>query len=272
MTVGHDLTEDGQVNADRRRQVVNLFVFVATVVVNGLAVALPLNGQSTAEISDRLATLVTPANYVFAIWSLIYTLLLVFTIYQALPGQAADASLRRIGYLPAVTGLLNTTWIFLWHFNVFALTVPVMVLLLLTLIVIYVRLGIGRRPRTSLADAVAVRLPWSVYLGWITIATIANVANVLVWLGWNGLGIAPEAWAVTVLAIGVVIAAANALTRHDVAYGLVIVWAYVGILVKHADVRAVVLAAAIGAVVVASLTAWSAIRQLRRPPTPAAAG
>ncbi len=256
-------------NADRRRQLVNLVVYAVTVVVNGMAVALPLNGQSTAEISDRFPVLVTPANYVFAIWSLIYTLLLVFSVYQALPSRATDPALRAIGYLPALSGILNTVWIFLWHYNVFALTVPVMVGLLLTLIVIYVRLGIGARQATSRGETLAIRLPWSVYLGWITIATIANVATTLFWLDWDGFGIAAEVWAVAVLAVGVAIAAANALLRRDVAYGLVIVWAYAGIAVKQADAPIVALAAATGAVIVGTLAARSVILALRRV-TPAA--
>ncbi len=256
-------------NADRRRQLVNLVVYAVTVVVNGMAVALPLNGQSTAEISDRFPVLVTPANYVFAIWSLIYTLLLVFSVYQALPSRATDPALRAIGYLPAMSGILNTVWIFLWHYNVFALTVPVMVGLLLTLIVIYVRLGIGARQATSRGETLAIRLPWSVYLGWITIATIANVATTLFWLDWDGFGIAAEVWAVAVLAVGVAIAAANALLRRDVAYGLVIVWAYAGIAVKQADAPIVALAAATGAVIVGALAARSVVLALRRV-TPAA--
>ena len=250
-------------HADRVRQLVNLAAFIVTVVVNGLAVALPLNGQSTAEISDRLATLVTPANYVFSIWSVIYTLQLAFTVYQALPSKAADPALRRIGYLPSVAGVLNTTWIFLWHLNVFALTVPVMLGILLTLIAIYLRLGIGRQAAASRAETFVVRLPWSVYLGWITIATIANVANVLVWLQWDGFGLSPQVWAVIVLVVGVAIAAANALTRRDVAYGLVIIWAYAGISVKQAVTQLVAGVAALGALVVAGLVVLSLVAVAR---------
>lgn len=252
-------------SADRRRQLVNLVVFAVTVTVNGMAVALPLNGQSTAEISDRLATLVTPANYVFSIWSLIYALLLVFSVYQALPSQAANPALRRIGYLPALAGVLNTAWIFLWHYNVFALTVPVMIGLLLTIIAIYQRLEIGRQAAPSRAGAIAVRLPWSVYMGWITIATIANIAGVLVWQHWDGFGIAAGIWAFAVLAAGVAIAAVNAVTRRDVAYSLVIVWAYVGIAVRQADSQIVAVAGTVGAVLVAGLALRSALLSVRAP-------
>jgi hypothetical protein len=244
-------------NPDRRRQAVVLGAYLLTVVVNGLAVALPLNGQSTADISARFPTLVTPANYVFGIWSVIYALLLVFSIYQALPGRATDPALRAVGYLPAVAGILNSIWLVLWHYNVFALTVPVMVGILASLIVIHHRLGIGRRAAASWAEVIAVRLPWSVYLGWITIATIANVATTLVWLEWDGFGISPEIWAVATLAIGVAIAAAMSLTRRDLAYAVVIVWAYAGIAVKQADTTIVAGAAVAGAVIVAGLALWA---------------
>lgn len=257
-------------DTDRRRQLVNLIVFAVTVVVNGLAVALPLNGQTTGEISDLFPVLVTPANYVFAIWSVIYTLLLIFSIYQALPSRATDPALRAIGYLPALSGMLNTIWIFLWHFNVFLATVPVMVALLLTLIAIYVRLGIGTRPATSRAAALLVRVPWSVYLGWITIATIANVATTLYWLDWDRLGLAAESWAILTLVAGIGIAALNSLNRRDVAYGAVIVWAYVGIAVKQAETPLVVATALVGAGLIGLLASRSLLLTFRGGRVPSA--
>lgn len=256
-------------NADRRRQLVIFGAFVVTVTVNSLAVVLPLNGQSTAEISDRYATLITPANYVFAIWSVIYGLLFVFSVYQVLPSRATDPTLRALGYLPALSGLLNSVWLVLWHYNVFALTVPVMAGILVTLVAIHGRLGIGRRPAASPAETFAVRLPWSVYLGWITIATIANVATTLVWLEWDGLGVGPEIWAVAVLAIGVAIAAAMSVTRRDLAYAVVIVWAYAGIAVKQVDTTVVAGAAVVGAVVVGGLALWQIVGRRNGTPQPA---
>jgi hypothetical protein len=56
-------------------------------------------------------------------------------------------------------------------------------LLLMSLIAIYLRLNVGREP-APLRERLAVHLPFSVYLGWITIATIADVAVTLVALNW----------------------------------------------------------------------------------------
>jgi benzodiazapine receptor len=247
---------------DLRRQVVNIATYVVTVVINGLAVALPLNGLTTAEISDRFPVLVTPANYVFSIWSVIYLLLAAFTVWQALPRNRTDTTLRSIGYLPAIAGVLNALWVLLWQYEVFALTVPVMLGLLFTLIAIHVRLRATRAGHG--AGRWLVGLPFSVYLGWITVATIANISQMLYWAGYRGAPLGEEPWVVLVLGAGVAIAAIMLLREADWAYGLVIVWAYVGIAAKQTDAVAV-LVALTGAVIVASLIAYVLLRRRERP-------
>ena len=205
----------------------------------------------------------TPANYVFAIWGVIYLLLLGFTVYQTLPTQRENPRLQRIGYLPALAGVLNSGWIFLWHYNLFELTVPVMIGLLITLITIYLRLDIGRASPTP-REKLLMNIPFSVYLGWITIATIANVTALLYDLNWNGFGISPEAWTVAILLIGAAIASALIFTRADIAYTLVIVWAYAGIVVKQSGVPIVAGTAVLGALVVAAVLIVARLRQSQR--------
>jgi cell division protein FtsW (lipid II flippase) len=238
---------------DVGRQIANVLAYVVTVVVNGLAVALPLNGNTTAELSDRFPVLVTPADYVFGIWTVIYILLGAFTVYQALPSVRQDADLRAIGYLPVAAAALNTSWIVLWHFEVFAATVPVMLALLATLILIHQRLR-GVRTNGG-AKRWLVGLPFSVYLGWITIATIANISQMLYGAGFRGGPLSEEVWAVIVLAVGVALAAAMLLREADWAYALVIVWAYVGIAAKQ-DAPGAVWGALLGAAIVVVLIAW----------------
>lgn len=215
------------------RQVINIVAVILTLVVNGLANALPLNGRTTGSISDEFQVLFVPAGYVFSIWGLIYIGLIAFGIYQALPSQRANPRLRRIGYLFALSCLANSAWIFLWHYGYFLLTLVVMVLLLASLIAMYLILGIGRT-EVSTVEKWLVNIPFSIYLGWITVATIANATDVLDYVRWNGWGLAPEAWFVIVMVVAVAITAAVALTRGDIAFLLVIIWAFVGIAVKQA--------------------------------------
>ena len=222
-------------NKDQIRQIVNVLAVIVMITINILANALPINGQNTGEISDRFQVFFVPAGYVFSIWGVIYIGLLAFAVYQALPAQRENPRLRKIGYWFALSCLANSVWIFLWHYNLFPLSLIVMLVLLAALLVIYLRLDIGRT-RVTTVERWCVNIPFSVYLGWITVATVANVTDVLYDLGWNGFGIAPETWAVIMLIIAAGLGVAMAVTRRDVAYLLVLVWAFAGIGVKQAAV------------------------------------
>jgi len=251
-------------NRDTRRQIAVVLAFTAMIVVNALASALPLNGKNTGEISDQFAIYFVPAGYVFAIWGIISRGLLGFTAYQALPAQRENPRLREVGYLFVLSSVANIVWLFLWHYEVFTLTLIAMAAILLSLIAIYLRLGTGRTAASG-AERWLVRVPFSVYLGWITVATIANASQLLFYIGWGGWGISPQTWTVIMLAAAVVIASLMALTRRDIAYLLVLVWAFVGIALKHTGAPLVVNAAwvatvLVGVAIVASL--------LRHNPTP----
>ena len=214
-------------------KVTNIIVFVLTVTINGLAGSTTiLGGKNTAQISNANPTLITPAGYVFSIWGVIYILLGVFVVYQALPSQQGKDFQKRIGWLFVLSSMVNIAWLFLWQFELLALSVILMFLLLTTLILIYLRLGIGKFT-VSIREKLAVHVPFSVYLGWITIASIANVSVTLVSLKWDGFGISPETWAILIILVALVISILVVATRKDIAYGLVIVWALVGIAVKQ---------------------------------------
>ena len=218
---------------DKVRQWAVIIGVLATIAINALANALPLNGQTTGEISDRFQVYFVPAGYVFSIWGLIYLGLVAFCVYQALSAQGDNPRLRSIGWLFVGSCVANIAWIFFWHYELFPLTLVAMLTLLALLIVIYLRLGIGRT-QVSAAENWCVRVPFSIYLGWITVATIANVTDLLDYLHWSGWGIRPEVWAVIMLIAGAIITSLVLLTRGDIAYGLVIVWAFIGIAVKQA--------------------------------------
>lgn len=191
-------------------KVTNIIAFALTILINSLAGSTTLiGGKTTADISNLNPTLITPAGYVFAIWGIIYLLLGVFVVYQALPSQKEKDFHDKISWLFILTSVLNITWLFLWQ-NQFLLTsVVVMFLLLASLIAIYLRLNIGKST-APLHEKLAVQVPFSVYLGWITIASIANVAAFLVSVNWDGFGISRETWAILIIAVALLIT----LVRH----------------------------------------------------------
>ena len=248
--------------------------FVFAIAINGAANLLPINGQTTAEISDRFRVFVVPAGYVFSIWGLIYLGQLGFLAQTLRPSRLGDLLLRRIGLWPVAVATLNGIWILFWHYEIFPVTVVVMVALLISLILLYRQAGFERTARpgsgVSGADRWLVQAPFSVYLGWITVATIANVAAVGNWAGVSTFGLAPEVLAAAVLLVGLGIATWVMLRTADVAYGAVIIWAYLGIVVKESATAWVPWVAVFGvAVMVALILAAYLRRRLPLTPLPA---
>jgi len=230
---------------------INILAFVLMVMVNGLAGSTTiLGGKNTAQISDANPTLITPAGYVFSIWGVIYILLGIFVVFQALPSQQGKEFQKKIGWLFILSSVINIVWLFLWQFEYLGFSVILMFLLLATLITIYLRLNIGKS-KISLREKLAVHLPFSVYLGWITIASIANVAATLVSVNWDGFGVSPETWAALVIIVALFISVLVLATRKDVAYALVIIWALVGIAVKQSGNQTIVMLTEISAVIIA---------------------
>ena len=257
-------------NRNLLRQILVLVAVVSTIIVNGLANALPINGQQTGDISDRFDVFFVPAGYVFSIWGLIYVGLIAYGIFQALPAQRDNAQLRAIDIPFYVASLANIVWIFLWHYEYFALTLAVMLILLVSLITIYLRLNIGRSQPPA-AERWFVHLPFSIYLGWITVATIANATSLLDYLSWNGFGISEQTWFVIMLAVALVVAALMTWTRRDVAYLLVLAWAFAGIAVKHSDNSVVSTTSWIATAVVLVFVGVSIIRRRKGLPAVTAA-
>ncbi len=218
---------------DTLRQIANVLSVVLALTVNILASALPLNGQNTGEISDRFSVYFVPAGYVFAIWFLIFVGWIAFAAFQSLPAHKESPRLRSLGYWFALSGVFNAAWLFCWHYNQFGLSVLVMLMLLGLLIASYLKLNVGREP-VSGAEKWCVDIPFSVYLGWITVATVANITSWLYFINWDGFGIAPQVWAVIMLGIASLLGLLMAFSRRDSGYLFVLVWSFAGIAVKQA--------------------------------------
>ncbi len=248
-------------NSDILRQFLTLGAISAAFIVNVLANVNPINGLTIGEISNTVfrELLITPANYAFAIWGVIYLGLITLGIYQGLPSQRGNPSLRQMGYLLVLASLAQTVWVFFFQYRQFTLSLVAMLAILLPLIRIYRRLGIGNR-WISWREKWFVHIPLSIYLAWISVATIVNVAVTLYNLGWKGWGISPEAWTAIALLAGAVITATVIIQRADIAYTFVTVWAFVAIAVRQADKPLIVVTAVGLAFVLVVLLFWSALR------------
>lgn len=241
------------------RQGAVVVAFILTIAVNALANILPIGGMTTGELSDLYDVLIVPAGYVFSIWSLIYLGLGSYVIFQSFPSQRTNPRLRAIGWPFVISCILNSSWIVAWHYQYVGLSVLVMLGILLSLATIYVRLSHAHHI-ASRAERITTHWTFSVYLGWITVATIANISTFLVSIGYGGQPLTPALWSAILLGIATCIGLYFVLKQRDIAYALVLVWAFIGIFVKFGDTPLVGYTAATTAVILVVVIGLSLFR------------
>lgn len=208
-------------------KILTLLGFTQMIAVNSLANILPINGMTTGELSDQLENLFTPQGSTFAIWGVIYFLLLVFILSILVrPFEKITDVLSR---LFIVNTFLNSAWIFAWHYQYLIVSLILMIGLLVNL----VKINLLIKTTPNWLDKITIQLPFTVYFGWISIATIANFTAVLVGYQWEGIGISEELWTSIILVIGIMIALSQVFYFKQIAYVIVIIWAYFGIYEKH---------------------------------------
>lgn len=216
---------------NRLLKIGSLVTYIAMVVVNFLANSLPINNRSTGDISNDYPNLFAPAGIAFSIWGLIYLLLAGYVVFQFVTtSEKTEGLLKKINPLFIATSVANSVWIFAWHYDVIGLSVLIMAAILVLLIKIA---DILRKEQFTALEKFFIWAPFSIYFGWITVAAIANITIFLVSIGWNGFGISPFIWTCAILLIGATIGILRMQKDKNTAYGLVLVWAYLGILLKH---------------------------------------
>jgi hypothetical protein len=217
------------------QKIIVVVAYIIMIAVNSMANILPINDMSTGMISDSYPNLFAPAGLTFSIWGVIYFLLAGYTLYQLglfqKTGEKSDPALmKKISFYFIISSLANAAWIFAWHYLQFTLSVGFMAVILISLILINREIN---NHQLSGKEKFFLKLPFSVYFGWITVATIANITVLLVSIGWDGFGISESAWASIIIVVGMLIGGARMLKDRNIAYGLVLIWAYLGILIKH---------------------------------------
>ena len=255
-------------------KVVVLLTYLAMIATNVLANALPLNGRRTGDVSDAYPSLFTPAGVTFSVWGVIYLLLGAHVLYQLGlfrdgPDTAEQtALLNRVGMLFAVSSLANTAWVFAWHYDHIPLSAVLIVVILVCLALISTTL---RRANLSGRRRWFIGVPFSVYFGWTTVAVVANITVLLVSLNWDGFGLAESTWAVIIVGVAMAIGTVTMVRNRDVAYGLVLIWAFVGILIRQTSADGfagrypTIIAAVIASLVIYVAAEWAVLRRRKAP-------
>jgi hypothetical protein len=234
-------------------KIINLLAFLLMILVNYLANALPLNGKTTGQLSEQYTNLFVPAGITFSIWGIIYLLLLGFIMLQF--REQNRQLIESIGWLFAISCLLNASWIVAWHYEQLPLSLLIMLGLLVTLALI-------NRSIQAMPGALS-HIAFGIYLGWICIATIANVTALLVSYQWGGWGISHEIWAMIMIGTGTIITALALVRLENPWVGLAVIWAFIGIVIKRqSDFSSIMMAAIIGMLLMGIVTAVMFYRKL----------
>lgn len=240
------------------RPLITLAAVVGAIAINGYSNVNPPSGINVGEMSNTIFAdvLLTPANYAFAIWGLIYLGLLALAIYQLRPSQHRNPRFHPHSYFLVLASLAQCLWIYLFLSEQFVLSLIAMVEILLFLLAFYLRIGggaahasqralrlgqnrgpLGRRRDQGRAITAGERWclyrPLSLYLGWISIATVLNGALTLFIRGWGGWGLPPTFWTVLMMGVATELGLLVLLRRQDGTFALVVVWALVAIALNN---------------------------------------
>ncbi|MEM9545278.1 MAG: hypothetical protein AAGA77_04860 [Bacteroidota bacterium] len=207
-------------------RIMNTLGVVFMIGMNMLAVLLPLGGRTTGELSALYPNLFVPAGFTFAIWSIIYALLIIFVIYQSF-GKNAKTNVESLGFWFIANMVANGLWLTFWHYEFVFVSFFVMLVLLGSLIKMHGILKVNYFSGSSAPWQLTV--PISVYLGWISVATIANSTVVFIYLGYTDLGLGADTWAAILLSVAIALALTMLYRFKDLFFAAVVIWASFGI-------------------------------------------
>lgn len=255
--------------ADTVRQAVvlvtSVLAIVAAFIGSGAVVGTPIQ-EAAGGWLDADSTLIAPGRQAFSIWSVIYTGMFAYAIWQLLPAQRTDARHRRIGYAVAASLVLNALWIGVVQLDLLGLSLPVIVVLLAVLSWLFVQLR--RMPPKNLVDTVVTDGSIGLYLGWVVVATAANATAVLAAADFSGWGLSHETWAVIVIAAAAAVGVGLALWGRgriapmlSLCWGLA--WVAVARLTDQPESTTTGVAAIIAAAVVVVVTLGARIASMR---------
>lgn len=220
------------------KAIATLVMIVAAFVINALSNLVPLNGKSVGELSNTVfqGVLMTPANYAFAIWGVIYLGVFAFGIHQVLPQVRSQRKLDSLRSLMMWASGAQIAWIFIFLSRQFVLSLVAMVVIWIALCLGYLHMAKMRPfPRSQ---QWTIQVPWSIYFSWISVATIVNVAIALFSVGWTGGFLSPQMWTMALMIVAMGIGMVAVWIHGDLAFAGVFIWALVAIAIRHQEIPA----------------------------------
>jgi len=238
-------------------KILNTAAVFLTIFVNFLANYLPINGLTTGEVSADFNNPFTPAGFTFSIWGLIYLLLIIFVIYQFI-GSGKIKEKFSTGPFLIIASLANISWIYLWHHQSIYFSMLVILILPFSLYPLFKK--VSSYKSYSAAEYISIKLPFSIYTAWVTIASLANFMVTLVYFRQNW----PNNFLIIAAAISLLIGlfiTIKILQRFkNIPFAAVVIWAYFGIIAAQLSLNqpaytVVITAAAAVVIIILQITA-----------------
>lgn len=236
--------ESGEVSIDTDRQfklkIANVLSFIIAMIFNGAAQG--LSPQTLREQNDQWDLKIAPASYAFSIWGLIYTLIAIFVVYQALPDRCVpsrnnDVIVNKIGYVFAINMLGNALWLVIFGQNkVWSFIISLLVIIGMLTTQLFIMMQ-SVRSHLGLVGIISLRCGFSIYSGWVTAATILNASFVLKSLGLKdpSAGWAESTWTIIILWVAFVIYATATFRERNPLFGLIYIWVLLAIRSRQSE-------------------------------------
>ncbi len=233
-----------------------LISVIANVAFNALYEHLGLGLENIRTLSDRYHTLFTPAPFAFAIWGAIYLSLTAYAIFALLPSQREITLHDRLAPPFILANVLGSAWIVTFTTDHPALAALVLAANLVVAMALVRRcaIGGGEVPSPHLVLA-----PFTMLLGWLSVAMIANASEAIVAHGGSAYD---TPWAIVMLTVALVLGLLVALRFADGVYLAVLCWASIALAIGQADTSHGFAGFAIGVAVVSGLASLAVIALL----------
>ncbi len=224
------------IKKEKDMKVTTTLSYIFMLSINILANIVPFNGITTGAVSDKYANLFAPTGFTFIIWGVIYIALGGFILFQwrdAFYSPETSVMVIQLRKWFSLSSLANGLWLVMWHYDEIGISV---VMMLVILVCLAKSMNLIHSAKLTSSERIWIHKPFSLYFGWITIATIANITTFLTKEHFVLFSFSEEITTCIILAIGLIVTSLVLLAFKDLTYGMVALWSYFGILFKHIDV------------------------------------
>ncbi|MDD2592123.1 MAG: hypothetical protein PHP11_03915 [Erysipelotrichaceae bacterium] len=209
-----------------RKALINAILLILTLIINALGAIGWLNGLSQKAVSDMYPTLITPSPFTFSIWGVVYSFLILSIIMMLLRNNDPyyQKAVDRISILFWISCIFNIAWIIAFSYVLLELSLVLIFGFTIVMALICTQLALINDKHRFLLP-----ITFSLYTGWLFIATVVNTAATLVKIQWQGFNIPIMIWSIIALIVAIIIVLLVNTQLKNAVFPLPIAWAYFGI-------------------------------------------